>query len=341
MHDGGLLRTGRRRAHADPRGTGTLGRGHDARPSARRAWPHGRSTAITAIPTFVPARLTVDLFKSPGMKETRVSTSLVRAGGRVRVADAFIQVGGVDVARGTALYLRKGEAPVDDAPLTRRVGLDDPRAGRRPVRHAVRGPADRRHGLRRGRAPSHVAARAPPAGHRRGAHALHPGRGRRRLREPARELGVAKASSTSTRTCALYIARLPEGEWIGVEYADRVAADGVSVAHCRLHDELGPIGSSEVCAVLNPRMPRFEEPSPEPGQIQRGAGRQRCRSTPRAHRPRLRPMSHARSAACATLQRRRRRRSRPIVHVSGSCRSRRARRRGSRRGCPTWWSPRR
>ena len=44
-------------------------------------------------------------------------TSLVRAGGRFRVVDAFVQVGGVDVA-GTALYLRKGQAPVDDAPLT-------------------------------------------------------------------------------------------------------------------------------------------------------------------------------------------------------------------------------
>jgi hypothetical protein len=58
---------------------------------------------------------------------------------------------------------------------------------------------------------------------------------------------------------ALYIARLPEGEWIGLESADRVAADGVSVAHCRMHDETGPIGSSEVCAVLNPKMPRFED----------------------------------------------------------------------------------
>ena len=88
---------------------------------------HGRLLAGLAVwaidrdhgdPAFVPARLTVDLFKSPGMKETRVMTSLVRAGGRVRVVDAFVQVGGVDVARGTALYLRKGEAPVDDAPLT-------------------------------------------------------------------------------------------------------------------------------------------------------------------------------------------------------------------------------
>ena len=69
-------------------------------------------------PAFVPARLTVDMFKSPAMKETRVSTILVRAGGRVRVADALIQVGGVDVARASALYLRKGDAPVDDAPVT-------------------------------------------------------------------------------------------------------------------------------------------------------------------------------------------------------------------------------
>ena len=54
---------------------------------------------------FIPPRLTVDLFKSPGMKNAR-DRAVVHTGGRVRVIDALIQVGGVDVAHGTALYLR-------------------------------------------------------------------------------------------------------------------------------------------------------------------------------------------------------------------------------------------
>ena len=52
----------------------------------------------------------------------------------------------------------------------------------------------------------------------------------------------------------LHLGRLPEGEWIGTETGYRVAADGVSVAVCTLHDHRGPIGASTVCAVRNPRM---------------------------------------------------------------------------------------
>jgi hypothetical protein len=52
----------------------------------------------------------------------------------------------------------------------------------------------------------------------------------------------------------LHLGRLPVGEWIGIEVADRVAATGVSVAHCRFHDASGPVGWSTVCAVLTSRM---------------------------------------------------------------------------------------
>lgn len=53
----------------------------------------------------------------------------------------------------------------------------------------------------------------------------------------------------------LHLGRLPVGEWIGAETTIRVAADGVAYAACTLHDLEGPIGSSTVCAVRNPRMP--------------------------------------------------------------------------------------
>lgn len=241
-------------------------------PDARGPWAedmmHGRLLAGLAAwaidrdhgdPAFVPARLTVDLFKSPGMKESRVTTSLVRAGGRVRVVDAFVQVGGVDVARGTALYLRKGEAPVDDAPLTATWDSTIPEHEDNPfdMPFEVR-PVD---GMGFG-------AVGPRRTWLRELRPLVTGEP---LTPFIRAAVVADFASPLANSAsegleyinadlALYIARLPEGEWIGVEYADRVTADGVSVAHCRLHDETGPIGSSEVCAVRNPRMPRFEEP---------------------------------------------------------------------------------
>ena len=240
-------------------------------PSARGPWAedmmHGRLLAGLAAwaidqdhgdDAFIPARLTVDMFKSPGMKETRVSTAVVRAGGRVRVVDATIQVGGVDVARGTALYLRRGQAPVDDVPVTHRLGHhDSDSAAGRPLRHAVRGPVARRTRVRRARHPPDLDTREAPIVT---GHPLTPF-----IRAAvASDFASPLANSGSEGLeyinvdLALYIARLPEGEWIGVESGDRVAADGVSVAHCRMHDATGPIGSSEVCAVLNSRMARPE-----------------------------------------------------------------------------------
>jgi hypothetical protein len=53
------------------------------------------------------------------------------------------------------------------------------------------------------------------------------------------------------------IESIAEGEWIGTETTQRVAANGVAVAVCTLHDHRGPIGSSTVCAVRNPRMTPF------------------------------------------------------------------------------------
>ena len=50
---------------------------------------------------------------------TSVSTSLVRAGGRVRAIDAQVTVGGVDVARASSLWLKQSPPPEDDdAPQT-------------------------------------------------------------------------------------------------------------------------------------------------------------------------------------------------------------------------------
>ena len=89
-------------------------------PDARGPWSpdmmHGRLLAGLAAwaierdhgdADFVPARLTVDLYKSPAMATTTIETSLVRTGGRVRAADASLKVGGQDVARASTLWLRR------------------------------------------------------------------------------------------------------------------------------------------------------------------------------------------------------------------------------------------
>ena len=242
-------------------------------PDARGPWAedmmHGRLLAGLAAwaidrdhgdPAFVPARLTVDLFKSPGMKESRVMTSLVRRRRTSpRLVDAFVQVGGVDVARGTALYLRKGEAPVDDAPLTATWDSTIPEHEDNPfdMPFEVR-PVDgmgfgavgpRRTWLRELRP---LVTGEPLTPFIRAAVVADFASPRRTRR--------AKGSSTSTPTSRSTSLGFPKASGSVSSTPTAVTADGVSVAHCRLHDETGPIGSSEVCAVRNPRMPRFEEP---------------------------------------------------------------------------------
>ena len=69
---------------------------------------------MTIEPFFVPTRLTVDMFRNPPMEPAEVTTTLVRAGGRVRVMEAVVRMGGRDVAKASALFLRTGEEPTDD-----------------------------------------------------------------------------------------------------------------------------------------------------------------------------------------------------------------------------------
>ena len=211
---------------------------------------------------FVPVRLTVDLYKSPAMAATNVETNLVRAGGRVRAVDAFITVGGADVARASTLWLRRGEAPTGDDQIPSTPRWDAPPPGDEI-------PAD---------LPADVDFDIRVAGER-GFGAPGPESRRAWLRDRA-PLVDDEALTPFVRAalCAdfaspfansgpegldyinadltLHLGRLPVGEWIGLETDDRVAVDGVSVAQCVYHDATGPIGWSSACAVVTPRMAR-------------------------------------------------------------------------------------
>ncbi len=235
-------------------------------PDARGPWAedmmHGRLLAGLAawaverdhgIDGFVPVRLTVDLYKNPRMEPTTVATTLVRAGGRVRAADAVLHVGGVEVARASTLWLRAGETPVDDAPLTPAWGAPAPDTA--DVEFGgpfeVRGIGGRAFG-----------APMPRRSWLRDTNALVAGEPLTPFVRAALAADFASPLANSTPTgldfinadLSLHLGRLPDGEWIGIEVTERVASDGVSVAACRFHDTTGPIGWSSVCAVRNTRM---------------------------------------------------------------------------------------
>ncbi len=65
-------------------------------------------------------RLTVDMFRAAPMSEVTVRSSVVRAGGRVRANEVSLICGGREVARASALLVRRGAVPpgeVWSAPL--------------------------------------------------------------------------------------------------------------------------------------------------------------------------------------------------------------------------------
>jgi hypothetical protein len=236
-------------------------------PDARGPWAetmmHGRLLAGLAAwaierehggAGFLPVRLTVDLYRSPAMEMTAVGTTVVRAGGRVRAIDAHVTVGGVDVARASTLWLKKATPPEDDdAPQTTGWDVAAPDSalidggGAFEVRdidgRAFGAPGPRRAWLRDVRDLVEGEALTPFVRAALAADYASP---------------LANSSSAGldyiNADLSRYLGRLPDDQWIGVEFADRVATDGVSVAYTRLYDRRGPIGWSTVCAVLAPRM---------------------------------------------------------------------------------------
>ncbi|WP_246216857.1 thioesterase family protein [Mycobacterium botniense] len=62
-------------------------------------------------PELQPARLTVDLFRPTKLEPMRVTATIARDGRRIRVVDATLTQHGTDVARASAVFVRRGSQP--------------------------------------------------------------------------------------------------------------------------------------------------------------------------------------------------------------------------------------
>src|SRR5437762_4556143 len=93
-------------------------------PAARGPWNpkslHGRVIAgllgaeierLHGDPAFMPARLTVDMYRLPDLSPVEVTTRVVRDGNRIKVIDAEFVSGGVSAGRATCQMLKKAEQP--------------------------------------------------------------------------------------------------------------------------------------------------------------------------------------------------------------------------------------
>ncbi|CUU56715.1 Thioesterase-like superfamily protein [Parafrankia irregularis] len=215
-----------------------------------------------AEPGYQLARLTVDMFRSIPYAPLQVSTSLVRAGGRIRVADVHVSHDGVVVTRATAVFLRPSsnapgeiwhaEREVWPAPRLGSPVPQQPEGSRADVRPMVRG--DESGG-----------AVVPTAGVQRGGSWL------REVREVvegtpltplARAILVADMTSPLTHRgtgglqyintdFTLTLVREPVGEFFGVLAQDQYAVDGVSFGLTTIHDAAGLLGTCTTTALAN------------------------------------------------------------------------------------------
>jgi hypothetical protein len=242
-------------------------------PAARGPWNpnslHGRVIAgllgaeierLHGSPDFMPARLTVDLYRLPDLSPVEVVTKVVRAGNRIRVVDAEFISGGVSAGRATCQLLKRTENP----PGT----VWKPAAWDAPAPADIAPPTDGRSGMGGMWATRRIEGDFGTVGQKRiwvsevrelvGGRALTPFvrvAVSADFTSPFANAGDAGLEFINSDV-TLYLHREPTTEWIGYEVVNHGASDGVAIGECFLYDEAGPIGSASCAALAQRRMGR-------------------------------------------------------------------------------------
>ncbi|MBA3812782.1 MAG: thioesterase family protein [Caulobacteraceae bacterium] len=204
-------------------------------------------------PDFTPARLTVDMYRLPGLDRAHVTTRVVKDGWRLKVVEAEFLSGGVPMARASCQFLRRTPAPHGE--------VWSPPAWSVPAPDDIAAPSDPRDTLGGMWAVRPIVGAMGDRGPRRlwmaEVRALVEGEdlspfARAALAADfaspfanAGDAGLAYINSDVT----LYLHRPPAGEWIGMEVVNHHASDGVAIAECWLHDKRGAIGSASAAAL--------------------------------------------------------------------------------------------
>ena len=212
---------------------------------------------------FVPARLTVDMFRLPTMAPIEVKTRIVRDGLRIRVVEAEFLSGGTSMARASCQLLRRTESPPGqvwsppnwDVPAPSDIPAPtDPRLGMngkwaiRPIVGAMGTVGPRRLWMSEARDLVEGVPLTPFVRVAVAADYASPFAN-------AGDQGLGYINSDVT----IYLHRLPVTQWIGFEVVNHHATSGVAIGECWLYDEQGPIGTSTVGALAQ-RKPMKKPP---------------------------------------------------------------------------------
>lgn len=209
-------------------------------------------------PDYMPARLTVDMYRLPDLSPVDVTTRLLRDGKRIKVVEAEFLSGGASMARATCQLLLRTQNPPGQVWM--------PPNWTAPKPAEITPPDDQRWTL------NGMWATRPITGHM---GAVGP---RQLWISEVRELvdGIPLTPFTRVAVAAdfaspfanagdkglgyinsdvtIYLHRLPATEWIGFEVRNHGATDGVAIGECWLYDERGAIGTATVTALAQRMM---------------------------------------------------------------------------------------
>jgi Thioesterase-like superfamily len=208
-------------------------------------------------PAFVPARLTVDMYRLPDLSPIEVVVRPIREGSRLRLVEAELFSDGKSSARATCQFLRATEPPPGrvwsppnwDAPAPRDIPEPEDRRGgmggmwtTRPITGAFGDVGPRRIWMSEVRELIEGEAWTPFSRVAVAADFASPFAN-------AGDAGLGYINSDVT----LYLARVPVSEWVGFEVVDHQAGEGVAFGACALYDEVGRIGQASVAALAQRR----------------------------------------------------------------------------------------
>jgi hypothetical protein len=211
-------------------------------------------------PEFLPARLTVDMYRLPDLSPVEVVTRVVRAGNRIQVIDAEFISGGVSAGRATCQLLKRTENPAGN--------VWKPQPWAVPAPADIPPPTDGRSGMGGMWAMRRIAGDFGTVGQKRAwlseVRELVAGRALTPFVRVAVSADFASPFANAgdaglefiNSDVTLYLHREPATEWIGYEVINHAASDGIAIGECFLYDEEGPIGSASCAALAQRRLPR-------------------------------------------------------------------------------------
>lgn len=205
---------------------------------------------------LVPARLTVDMYRLPDFSPLSVQTRVVRDGRRIKVVDGEVWSGGRSVGRASCqLLLRTQNAPGTvwspppwDAPAPEHVPPPENRGfgatmwDMRLMSSFMATQGRKRVWMREIR---ELVAGVPLTPWVRVALAAD-------FASPFANSGDAGLGYINS-DITLYLHRPLRGAWVGLETVNHQATDGIAIGECVVHDTEGPVGTSSVCALAQPK----------------------------------------------------------------------------------------